>query len=45
MNLKLIFILLLLFLLIKIINIYEINKFKKVILKKGNLNSKEILSV
>lgn len=42
MNLKLIFILLLLFLLIEIINIYEISKVKKIILKKGDFNSKEI---
>ncbi len=45
MNFKLIFILLLLFLLIEIINIYEINKMKKIILKKGDFNSKEILFV
>lgn len=45
MNLKLIFILLLLFLLIEIINIYEISKVKKIILKKGDFNSKEILFV
>ncbi len=45
MNFKLIFILLLLFLLIEIINIYEINKMKKIIFKKGDFNSKEILFV
>lgn len=45
MNLKLIFFILLLFVLIEIINIYEINKVKKIILKKGDFNSKEILFV
>lgn len=45
MNLKLIFILLLLFLLIEIINIYEISKVKKIILKKGDFDSKEIAFV
>lgn len=45
MNLKLIFFILLLFVLIEIINIYEINEIKKIILKKGNFNSKEILLV
>lgn len=45
MNFKLIFILLILFLLIEIINIYEINKMKKIILKKGDFNSKDILFV
>ena len=45
MNFKLIFILLLLFLLIEIINIYEINKMKKIIFKKGDFNSKDILFV
>lgn len=45
MNLKLIFFILLLFLLIEIINIYEINKVKKIIKKKGDFNSKEILFV